>query len=152
MIMQTIMRMGGLASALRLTRAERRFAAGAWLLAPVVTLVLRRYGFRRTVEIVRERVVRGAVTGSSVSVERAEVLVARAFKLTVAHDSCLPKSIVQLALHRRHGDRVKLVIGVRRDGHFGDRDLEFEGHAWVEAVDGPRRDERHVVIHEEVSA
>lgn len=144
-----LMRMGVLASGLRLTRAERRFVAGAWLLAPLVTLALRRFGFRRTVEIVRERVAFGtAHEGLTLPVERAEALVARAFRLTLAHDSCLPKSIVQLALHRKQGDRVKLLIGVRRGGRFGDRDVDFEGHAWVEAVDGPRRDHRHDVIYE----
>ncbi len=148
-----IMRMGFVASAFRLTREERRFVAGAWLLGPMVTLALRRLGFRRTVEIVRERVAFGrAHEGLTLPVERAEVLVARAFAMTLAHDSCLPKSIVQLALHRKHGDRVKLLIGVRRDGHFGDRDIDFEGHAWVEDCDAPRRDHRYQVIYETLSA
>lgn len=148
-----IMRMGLVASAFKLTREERRFAAAAWLLAPVVTLLLRRFGFRKTVEIVREWVTPSPASGAKpVPIERAEALVARAFGLTVAHDSCLPRSIVQLAIHRRNGDAVKLVIGVRRDGRFGDADIDFEGHAWVEAVDGPSRDERHTVIHEVSSA
>jgi hypothetical protein len=143
------MRIGLLTAAMNLTREERRFAAGAWLLAPVVTLLLRRFGFQKTVEIIRDRVPFGEVGGEPiVSVERAESLVARAFRLTLAHDSCLPRAVVQLALHRKHGDRVKLVIGVRRDGHFGDRELDFEGHAWVEAADGPRRDSKHAVILE----
>lgn len=147
------MQMGLLASALRLTREERRFAVAAWLLAPVVTLLLRRFGFRKTVEIVREWVSLGAGRGrATVSVDRAEALVARAFKLTLAHDSCLPRSIVQLAVHRRNGDSVKLVIGVRRGGHFGDADIDFEGHAWVDPIGGPSRDARHTVIHEVPSA
>ena len=148
-----IMQMGVLASAFRLTREERRFVALAWLLAPVVTLLLRRFGFKKTVAIVRERVALGHRHGStSVPVDRAEALVARVFRLTLAHDSCLPRSIVQLAVHRRNGDNVKLVIGVRRDGRFGDSDIDFEGHAWVEQVGGPSRDARHMVIHEVPSA
>jgi len=143
------MAMSLLTSGLRLTQPERRFVAGAWLLAPAVTLSLRVVGFRKTVEIVRGWVTLGRPhAGLTVSVERAEQLVARAFQLTLAHDSCLPKSIVQLALHRKHGDRVKLVIGVRRDGHHGDIDIGFEGHAWVEAVDSPSRDGKHAVILE----
>lgn len=144
-----IMRMGVLRSALRLTRAERRFVAGAWLLAPVVTLSLRRLGFRRTIDSLRDWVAFGGPEASpALSVERGERLVARAFQLTAAHDSCLPRAIVQLALHRRRGDFVKLVIGVRRGGRFGDQDIDFEGHAWIEAAGGPRRDLKHSVILE----
>ena len=144
-----IMAMGLLASGLALTPIERRFAAEAWLLAPIVTLSLRTVGFRKTLEIVREWLPVG-IGGrpSGVSVERGEQLVARTFKLTLARDSCLPKSIVQLVLHRRRGDRVQLVIGVKREGHHGDVDIGFEGHAWIEAMDSPRRDGRHVVIME----
>jgi len=128
-----------------LSPPERRFVALGLLLAPVANLLLAQRGLRDAAALANRapRLFRRGLDPA-----RGELLVKAAFRHVPARPGCLPESVVQLALHRLSGDAVKLVVGVRREGHFGEPDLEFGGHAWIETVGGPRRDERHAVIYE----
>lgn len=138
-----------LRSLLSLNRAERRFVAIGWMLAPVAALSLRTRGFHATAQLANRapRVFMGPV-----AVERAEELTKAAFRHALVRPGCLPESIVQLALHRMYGNHVRLLVGVRRRGHHGDVDVDFEGHAWIEGLGGPKRDQIHLVIFELASA
>lgn len=130
----------------RLNRDERSFILVAWMLALPADLCLRSVGFGRT----SRWVARVPEVGfAPLSVERAEQLVATAFRFSPARSGCLPRSIVQFALQRAAGSDVALVIGVRRPGRTGEGDA-FAGHAWVEARkgDGGHRDAEHAVIFE----
>ena len=116
-----------------LTPAERRFLAGAWVLAPVVELSLAAVGLQRTLDGI-ERLTRGEGRGSGVGVGRGEELIAAAYGRHLVRGRCLPRALLQYALHRRLGDHVRLVIGVRPPGQD-----DLDAHAWVEDPAGGHR-------------
>jgi hypothetical protein len=116
-----------------LTPAERRFLASAWLLAPAVELSLARFGLQRTLDGIERLTARGKTGGVGVSVARGEELVAAAYARHVVRGRCLPRALLQYALHRRLGDHVRLVIGVRPPGD------DLDAHAWVEDPAGVHR-------------
>jgi hypothetical protein len=119
-----------LSSALRLLRAARpeelRFAARAWLLAVPVELSLAAAGLKRTLAWIDRLPRARAPLATSVDIEAAELWVARAYRLQPIGGECLPRSLVQYALHLRDGRPARFVVGVRRRGGI-------EAHAWVEA-------------------
>lgn len=121
---------------------ERRFTARAWLAAPVVELSLAALGLRRTLAWVEALPARRRRTSAFVEVGAGERLVRGAYAVHFVRGKCLPRSIVQYALHRRDGAAARLVIGVRRGRASGDPDADVAGlsaHAWVEAAGGPPR-------------
>lgn len=136
--------MSALRALSRLNGAERAFTALAWALAIPADVSLRSAGLRRTAAVVARTPDLGL---PALSVERAEQLVASAFRWSPAKNSCLPRSLVQFVLQRAAGTDVALVIGVRRTGRVGPGD-EFAGHAWVELRARGPRDVEHAVIFE----
>jgi len=113
---------------------ERRFAARAWLAAPVVRASLAVIGLKATlrwVEAARPAVMRGNAE-APVGVATGGALVGSAFRAHVggvAGGQCLPRSVVQYLLHGRDGVPARLVVGVKRS----DQGTAIEAHAWVEA-------------------
>lgn len=110
----------------------RRFAARAWLGAPLVKASLATAGFGRTLDLIT-RLGRPAPPRRRryrpVGPEEGARLVAGAFRLQPGQGACLPQALLQYALHLRDGVPVRLVVGVRR--HEEERSLA--AHAWVEA-------------------
>jgi hypothetical protein len=112
-------------------RPALAFALQAWALAPVAEAALRTVGVRRTLRAVAAIPPRSR-SGSAVGVADGAGWVARAFRLHLLLPGlCLPRAVVQLALHRRDGVPARLVIGVRREG---DADHPLHAHAWVEPI------------------
>lgn len=118
-----------------LSPAEVAFSSAAVLIAPLVRASLSRAGLDSTLAAIERLVPAGSMV-SRVSVARGAKLVRWAFLRS--DGTCLPESLVQLALHRVFGPDVELVIGVQRGERGGARDLgwELRAHAWIEAVDG----------------
>lgn len=138
------MRVGRLiASFAALPAHEMRFVALSWLFAPASHLLLRSRGMRAAATLANRL---PAVFHGGVGADRGEWLVKAAFRHAPAPAGCLPEAVVQLAAHRLAGDRVRLLVGVRRAGRFGESQEDFEAHAWIEDEAGPSRDERHAVI------
>ena len=120
-----------------LPASERRFAAEAWLLAPAVELSLATLGLRRTLEAIDRLTPAKRRDGASVSAARGEQLVAATYRRHLVRGQCLPRALLQYAVHRRSGHEVRLVIGVRPP-----RASNLEAHAWVEDVRGPEAPSR----------
>jgi hypothetical protein len=109
----------------------RRFAARAWLGAPLVQASLATAGFRRTLRLITW-FGSGSAPRRPVGPEEGASLVAGAFRLQLGKlgkGACLPQALLQYALHRRDGVPVRLVVGVRRP----DDGRALSAHAWVEA-------------------
>ena len=119
----------------------RRFAARAWIAAPLVRASLGLVGLRSTLRWVEAAPTRGSARSSPspITVDEGAALVRGAFRAHVVGGECLPQSVVQYLLHRRDGLGVRLVIGVQRvqpppqPGHGG----PIAAHAWVEAEAPP---------------
>jgi hypothetical protein len=118
-----------------LTPGELRFTALAWLAAPAVELGLALLGVRRVrAGLDRWIPVGGLPTGTAVAIVAGERAVGRAYRLhPLLSGQCLPRSLLQYALHRAEGADVTLVIGVKPP-----RGATLEAHAWVEEVGAPR--------------
>ncbi len=105
----------------------RAFAARAWLAAPVIQGSLTLLGLRTTLRWV-EAIPAGKRRRGTPGVREGEALVRGAFKVHVVKGECLPRSLVQLLVHRRAGLPARLVVGVHRPA-LGER---LEAHAWLE--------------------
>lgn len=121
-----------------MSAAEVAFTTAAVMVAPFVRMSLARRGLERTLDAIERLVPPGSMV-RGVAVERGAKLVRWAF--LGGDGTCLPESLVQLALHRWFGPDVELVIGVRR-GERGesattsvDPRWELRAHAWIEATD-----------------
>jgi hypothetical protein len=127
----------------------RRFAARAWLGAPLVQAALATAGFGRTLRAITWLSEGEGEGGAStrpgrrrpqpVGPEEGAALVAAAFRLQIGQTgqtgqtgqgTCLPRALVQYALHLRDGVPARLVVGVRRP----DDGRALAAHAWVEAA------------------
>jgi hypothetical protein len=113
-----------------------RFAARAWLGAPLVRASLSLVGLRSTLRWVEasSRQARRRAHARGVGVEEGRALVRGAFRAQGA-GGCLPQSLVQYLLHRRDGLPVRLVVGVKRPGPGSG----IDAHAWVEAAEAGAR-------------
>ncbi len=127
---------------------ERRLWLTAWLLLPVVVLLLRWFGLRRTQAALLSIHRRGAKNAEEAQrlVERplrnlcgtlrlcgerrfAEVvaqLISSAARHSLFAANCLPQSLVLWWMLRREGIEAELRIGVRKERQT------MEAHAWVE--------------------
>ncbi len=134
----------------------RRFAARAWIGAPVVRASLAVGGLRPTLRWIEAISGRATVRRAfPVDVTEGSSLVGGAFRAHVVGGECLPRSLVQYLLHRLDGQPVRFVMGVKRVGadaltaggpaiHDGGDPhppaSAIAAHAWVEAgeaaVDG----------------
>jgi hypothetical protein len=144
----------------KLSPRERSFFVVSWLLAAPMSAALSLAGFRRTTALLAKVPslafgVRSGDDRRQVKVERAEELVQRAFRWSPARWSaadggCLPRSMVQYAVHRLSGSDVRLVVGVRREADSASRDPGappgLDAHAWIEDRARPRSDVSHAVI------
>lgn len=112
------------------------FFMRAWALIPVVHGSLRWLGFDKTVRWVERVPVRkklfGGAVKKGVSPELGERLVAMAYRVHAISGNCLPRSLVQVALHRRDGTPANFVVGVRKVGANDREASRIEAHAWVE--------------------
>ncbi|MBK8252190.1 MAG: lasso peptide biosynthesis B2 protein [Polyangiaceae bacterium] len=113
------------------------FFMRAWALIPVVHGSLRWLGFDKTVRWVervpaRKRLLFGGEIKTGVSPELGERLVAMAYRAHLISGNCLPRSLVQVALHRRDGTPANFVVGVRKVGANDRGASRIEAHAWVE--------------------
>ena len=133
-----------------ISRAELGFAAKAWLGAFPVELSLATLGLMPTlrwIEAVSAKGNRPGVPRAALPVALGERAVHRAYKVHPLRGRCLPRSLVQYLLHRRKGQAVHFVIGVRRgSANEGAKGLpawkSMEAHAWVEAAGASRGGER----------
>ena len=110
-----------------LSRRERAWLWQAWLFLPVVSVLLRLIGYRRTMAWLQT-----LCTGKTASVP-AEAdaaalgrLVNIAARYSVMPVSCLPRSVALWWLLRRAGVAADLRIGVQKEADV------FMAHAWVE--------------------
>ncbi|MFO0613070.1 MAG: lasso peptide biosynthesis B2 protein [Polyangiaceae bacterium] len=117
-----------------LTGPELAFACAAFALAPVVRASLGRFGLERTMKHL-ERIVPPRTATGAVSVAKGAELVRWAFR--GGDGTCLPESLVQLALHRWFGPEVELVVGVQRGEPRSSQPVgwELRAHAWIERID-----------------
>lgn len=123
-----------------LTPAELAFASAAFAIAPVVKASLASRGLEGTLAVI-ERAMPARRPRAGVDVGRGARLVRWAFRRS--DGTCLPESLVQLALHRWFGPEVELVVGVRReDAHQPAHSVgwELHAHAWIECGGGPPAD------------
>lgn len=120
---------------------EWRFFLAAWMLARPVAFALARLGFSRTLRAL-ERLPSTATRQNGVDVERAELLVKRAFQAAACRGTCLPRAAVQYVVHRALGPEPRLVVGVSRGAPISVSALDWTvaAHAWIEAQGGPRRE------------
>ena len=93
-----------------LPAVERRFAVGAWCLAPIVELSLRGFGLARTLSGIDWLTRRAARVPARVPVQRGAALVDAAYRRHVLAGRCLPRSLVQYLLHRAQGDDVQVAV------------------------------------------
>jgi hypothetical protein len=111
-----------------LPRAERRFAARAWLLAPLVEGSLTTLGMQRTLRVLEALFqVAPAPDPDMPAAGRAGQLVDAAYGCHLLRGACLPRALIQYGLMRRGGHHVRFVIGVNNDAGF-------RAHAWVEST------------------
>lgn len=119
---------------LAIARAEaRRFAARAWLGAPLVRASLAAAGLGRTLRLIEALPARRSPRPRPVGPEEGAALVAGAFRHHFVGGACLPQAVLQYALHRRDGVPARLVVGVQRPGDG----RSLAAHAWVEAEASP---------------
>jgi hypothetical protein len=125
--------------------AEQRAAATAWLLAPVVEAALGIAGLDRTLRWIeaatepRARPRGNPAPPAQISVGRLAWIVDGVYRWHLVRGQCLPRALVQYAIHRQAGTAVRFVVGVRRPAATAgaaSRGGGIEAHAWVEAVDG----------------
>lgn len=119
-----------------LSAAEVAFTAAAVVVAPLVRASLAKSGLERTLGAIERLMPPGSMV-RGVTVARGAKLVRWAFLR--GDGTCLPESLVQLALHRWFGPEVELVIGVQRGDRATTADIgwELRAHAWIEAIDKP---------------
>ncbi len=120
---------------------ELRFAARAWLLAPLVELHLAVLGFQPTLRFVglAKRMGRGRRVTRRVDVAAGRVWTARAYAAHRLPGLCLARSIVQHSLHAVEGTPSRLVVGVR----YRDEGTRLEAHAWIAVPRGRNNDDHH---------
>jgi hypothetical protein len=116
--------------------AARRYAARAWILAPLIRGSLALLGFRATLRWVEAVPVTSSsalsARASRVGVDEGASLVEGAFRAHVVGGECLERALVQYLLHRLDGVPARLVLGVKRPGG------QLDAHAWVEALGSTR--------------
>lgn len=125
---------------LRMTPVEVAFTSAAFAIAPLVRASLARRGLEHTLAVI-ERAVPARPARAGVDAVRGARLVRWAFRRR--DGTCLPESLVQLALHRWFGPDVELVVGVKRgEATPSTRTIgwELDAHAWIECGDGPPAD------------
>jgi hypothetical protein len=119
-----------LAKFFALSPQERTVFLTALLLLPATRLSLAVWDFKRTSRwLGRLSVAPARPTDQPTnepSVERTMMLVRAAAAAGVCRTTCLPRSLVLLALLRRHGANALLRIGARKQAGC------MEAHAWVE--------------------
>ena len=115
---------------LALHPADRRLFMQAELLFILVGPGLKIIGLRRCQRLLQRLVTRQrpmpAPADAPTSARRTVTMMRMAARHTLGQPTCLPQSLVCLALLRRQGIEGDLRIGTRRDGG------KFEAHAWVE--------------------
>ena len=117
---------------MRLNGADRRTLAQAMILLPMMALVLRLMGFRRSQHIF-SRFLPHKFSGKT---ERSETTLSQALHisrlvgLAVRHGvhpaNCLQRSLALWWLLRRHGIRSEMYIGTRKEAG------RLDAHAWIE--------------------
>ena len=115
-----------------LSRRERAWLRQAWLFLPVVNVLLRRIGYRRTLGWLQTRCARKAASvlpeADAAALGRLVNIAARYSVLPV---NCLPRSMVLWWLLRRAGVAADLRIGVQKEADV------LMAHAWVEFAGVP---------------
>lgn len=111
----------------QLSRRERGWLWQAWLLLPVVKLLLRLTGYRRTLGLLQALCARKTF---SVLAETDAAALGRlvnvAARYSVPPINCLPRSLVLWWLLQRAGVAADLRIGVQKEADA------LAAHAWVE--------------------
>lgn len=105
-------------------RDERRLWLMAWLLLPIIALLLKWLGLRRTQKLLLSIRRRGAK--SQLGAQAIARLVDSAARHCLVVTNCLPQSLVLWWWLCREGFEAELRIGVRKAGQT------MEAHAWVE--------------------
>ena len=117
----------------QLTTREQAWLLQAWLLLPVVKMMLWCCGYRRTFAVLQRFMYFGVTNGYDRAAQ-AELL-GRLVNIAANHSllvlTCLPRSLTLWWLSRRAGLAVEFRIGVRKEGGV------FAAHAWVELAGWP---------------
>ncbi|HEY4120234.1 MAG TPA: lasso peptide biosynthesis B2 protein [Byssovorax sp.] len=102
---------------------RRRFALRAVVGAPLVEAALAAAGLRRTLALIDS--LPRSPRREPVAAGEGARLVAGVYRHHVVRGACLPRAVLQYALHRLDGAEVALEVGARRiDG-------VVEAHAWI---------------------
>jgi hypothetical protein len=104
----------------------RRFAAKAWLGAPVVEASLRLLGLRRTLGWI-EALPEGVGGTATVDVVEGERLVQAVYRWHLVTGECLPQALLQHLVHHLDGVPSRFVVGVARTGES----RALAAHAWT---------------------
>ncbi len=140
-----------LAKLKQMTRTERRLLLQAWLLLPVVRILLWLTGYRRTLANLQRLLSLNANADLAATANRERqqqaATLGRLVNMAANHSlfefNCLPRSLVLWWMLRRVGLAADLRIGVQKEAHV------FEAHAWVEYAGVPVSDkssDRYVPI------
>ncbi len=138
--------MNKLAKLKQMTGFERRLLLQAWLLLPVVRIMLWLMGYRRTLASLRfllrfsadQTDTNLSATASREMHKRAATfgrLVTGAANNNLITINCLPRSLVLWWMLRRNGLAADLRIGVQKEADV------FAAHAWVEYSGIPVNDQ-----------
>ncbi len=117
---------------------QRRFAATAWLAAPLVELSLAAWGLERTLRWIEAVPRASRARPRSLGPDEARRLVDGIYRYHLLRGACLSRSLLQYALHRRDGTAARLVVGVRRAVSNSSGQGSLEAHAWVEGPSAQR--------------
>lgn len=115
----------------KLSRQERSWLWRAWLLLPIVKLLLRLVGYRQTLRVLQIFCVRQCSPALSETEAQQQAkalgrLVDVAARYSVLPINCLPRALVLWWSLQRAGVVTDLRIGVRKEA------ASFAAHAWVE--------------------
>ena len=116
----------------KLSRREQVWLCQAWMLLPVVSLLLRLIGYQRTLKLLQTLCARKPASvmpeADAAALGRLVNIAARYSALPV---NCLPRSVVVWWLLRHAGVAADLRIGVQKEADV------LMAHAWVELAGVP---------------
>jgi hypothetical protein len=120
---------------LALRPTERRLFIGTWLILPIIDLMLRGLGLRRTQRILGRSAAlfsrgqaQAAGPAAVAAAEAKAAIIAIAGRYALANGTCLRQALLLWWLLKRRDQAAELRIGVRTENGFA-------AHAWVE-LDG----------------
>lgn len=122
---------------------EWAFAARAWCLAPLIEAMLATRGLKETLQWVERKFPHQQLRRARptvVTVEEGAGLIGAVYRRHLVRGRCLPRALLQYALHRRDGVEARLMVGVKKP------DGDLAAHAWIETAGSMPSDEYTAVL------